>query len=257
MKFCKSLGCTLFIAAIALSSCSTPKNVTYMQGLTDQETIQVIDPLKITVKPEDKLYILVSTQKDELNNLFNLRTSNTSSGYRPNYTVDNNGDINFPTLGTLHVGGMTRFEVAEYITRELKEKDLVKDPVVNVEFENTGVYVGGEVNSPGKFDINRDRLTVVQALLMAGDLTIQGKRENVLVIREVDGKNTAYRVDLTDPDKLFNSPAYYLQQNDVVYVEPTNVRKRQTTSNGSTPLTPAFWMSIASFAMSIAFLIFK
>ncbi|MDE7125547.1 MAG: polysaccharide export protein [Muribaculaceae bacterium] len=256
MKITKLLA-GIAISAMMLSSCSTPKNITYLQDLNDKETVQAANPIKITVKPEDKLYILVSTQKEELDNLFNLHSTQSTGQNRPSYTVNANGDINFPMLGEIHVGGMTRFEVSEYITRELMEKNLVKDPVVIVEFENTGVYIGGEVNNPGKYDINLDRLTIVQALMMAGDLTIQGKRENILVLRNEGDKQVAYRLDLTNAEQLFNSPAYYLQQNDVVLVEPNNTRKRQTTSNGSTPLTASFWLSVASFATTIAVLIFK
>jgi len=244
-------------AAIMLCSCSTPKNISYLQDLSDKGISQATNPLNITVKPEDKLYILVSTQKDELNELFNLRTTQNSSQYRPSYTVDKEGNIDFPILGKINLGGKTRFEVSEYITRELTARNLVKEPVVTVEFENTGIYIGGEVNNPGKYDINRDRLTVVQGLLMAGDLTIQGKRENILVLREENGKQRSYRLDLTNAEELFKSPAYYLQQNDVIIVEPNNTRKRQTTSNGNTPLTASFWLSVASFATTIAVLLLK
>ncbi len=246
-------------AAMIMSACSTPKNITYMQGLTQNEVISITNPMSIKVKPEDKLYILVNTQKQELNELFNLRSTSTAGGStRPCYTVNPRGYINFPMLGEVYVEGKTRSEIADYLVQELTAKDLVKNPVVTVEFEDMGVFVGGEVNHPGKLDINRDRLTVVQALLMAGDLTIQGKRENILVLREDgSGKQVAYRVDLTDTDNLFNSPVYYLQQNDVVIVEPNDVRKRQTTANGNTPLTITFWMSLASFAASMAVLIFR
>lgn len=247
----------LISASLILGACSAPKDITYVQGLTDRETSTVANPLTIKVRPEDKLNIIVSTQREELNNLFNLKSPQTTGTERPSYTVNPEGCINFPMLGEIHVAGLTRAEVAKYIEKELTEKDLVKNPVVIVEYGNTAIYVGGEVNTPGKFEINKDRLTVLQAILMAGDLTIQGKRENVLVLREENGKQTAYRLDLTDPDQLFNSPAYYLQQNDVVYVEPNDVRKRQTTTNGNTALTATFWMSVASLAMTVAVLIFR
>ncbi len=257
MKANKLFNGLIVGAAIMLSSCSTPKNISYLQDLSDKEVSQATNQLNITVKPEDKLYILVSTQKDELNVLFNLRTTQNSSQYRLLYTVDKDGNIDFPILGKINLRGKTRFEVAEYITRELTSRNLVKEPVVTVEFENTGIYIGGEVNNPGKYNINLDRLTVVQGILMAGDLTIQGKRENILVLREENGKQKSYRLDLTNAEELFKSPAYYLQQNDVVIVEPNNTRKRQTTSNGNTPLTASFWLSVASFATTIAVLLLK
>lgn len=247
----------LITASLILGACSAPKDITYVQGLTDRESSTVTNPLTIKVRPEDKLYIIVSTQRDELNNLFNIKSPQISSTDLPTYTVNPAGYINFPMLGEIHVAGLTRSEVARYIEKELMEKDLVKNPVVIVEYKNTAIYIGGEVNAPGKYEINKDRLTVLQAVLMAGDLTIQGKRNNVLVLREENGKQISYRLDLTDPDQLFNSPAYYLQQNDVVYVEPNDVRKRQTTTNGNTALTATFWMSVASLAMTVAVLIFR
>ena len=173
------------------------------------------------------------------------------------YTVDSNGDIDFPVIGEIHIAGMTREEVASYIKNRLVKDKLVNDPVVVVEFVNVGVILAGEVNKPGRYEVNRDHITILEALGMAGDLTIQGKRENVLVVREENGKPKAYYVDLTKAQDLMNSPVYYLQQNDYVYVEPNNMRKRQSTVNGNNVLSASFWVSIASLMTSIAVLIFK
>lgn len=115
----------------------------------------------------------------------------------------------------------------------------------------------GEVSRPGRITFDRDRFTLLDAIAGAGDLTIQGKRTDVLVLRNENGKQTAHRVDLTDSQSLLNSPVYYLQQDDVVVVSPNDVRKRQTTANGSTPLTPGFWISIASLLTTVAVLIWK
>ena len=150
---------------------------------------------------------------------------------------------------------MTREQVAETIKQKLVSQDLVKDPVVTVEFENLHYSVMGEVNNPGQYNIDRDRVTLFDALSKAGDLTIQGRRDNVLVIRTQDGKQYAYRVDLTDTDSVMNSPVAYLQQNDVVYVDPNNVRKRQSTVNGNNVLSTSFWVSVASLLTSIAVLL--
>ena len=133
----------------------------------------------------------------------------------------------------------------------------MKDPVVIVDFLNHGVSVLGEVSRPGRITFDRDRFTLLDAIAGAGDLTIQGKRTDVLVLRYENGKQTAHRVDLTDSQSLLNSPVYYLQQDDVVVVSPNDVRKRQTTANGSTPLTPGFWISIASLLTTVAVLIWK
>ena len=115
----------------------------------------------------------------------------------------------------------------------------------------------GEVTKPGRITFDRDKFTLLDALAQAGDLTINGKRTDVLVMRRVGDQQTSYRVDLTDVGSLTASPVYYLQQDDVVYVSPNDVRKRQTTANGNAPLTPSFWISIASLAATIAMLIFK
>ena len=270
----KLLTPAFIAAALTLGSCSTPKNISYFQ---DVATGTVIDPAKqldIKVKPEDKLSIIVTTQDPALSGLFNLVTVQNrlgqttgstiqvgnmgtgGSGQTAYYTVDRQGDINFPVLGELHIAGMNRYEIAEHIEKLLKEKNLVKDPIVTVEFANTGISIIGEVSSPGRYESNKDQLTIIDAIAMAGDLTISGERENILVMRKTaDGKQEGYRIDLTDLQNLADSPAYYLQQDDIIYVQPNNKKKRDTTPNGNTPYTPAFWVSMGSFAITIATLI--
>lgn len=256
------------LIGIIASSCSTPKNIAYFQGATDNSTITVTKFEEIRVKPEDKLSIVVSTQDPALSQLFNLvATSNqlnvstssakgvnrtTGSGYVAYYTIDPEGDISFPVLGRMHIEGMTRHQIAAYIKNKLTERNLVKDPIVSVEFVNTGISIVGEVRTPGRYEFNRDRLNVVDAIAMAGDLTKEGMRENILVMRELpDGSKQTYRVNLTDMNNLANSPAYWLQQNDVIYVEPSDKAKRDTTPIGNTTMTPAFWMSAVSFLMTM------
>lgn len=258
------MSCCLFV----LCSCSTPKNVTYVQ---DAEHGSVYEPEvnNIRVQPGDKLSIVINSKDPILSDLFNLpiishrvgtgdvSTSLGSTQYVSYYTVSPDGDIDFPVLGKLHVAGLQRHELANYIKEKLISQDLVKDPVVTVEYVNMAVSVMGEVNHPGRYDINRDKVTIFDALSMAGDMTINGLRENVLVIRNVDGKQQMYRIDMTDTDNLYASPVYYLQQNDVVYVEPNNMKKRSATVNGNNVLSASFWVSIASLMTSIAVLIFK
>ncbi len=260
-------------ATLLLGSCSTPKNITYFQDAVQGEIVNPLKPLEVRVKPEDKLSIMVNTPDPALSTLFNLiqvqnRLSSTTSGTKISggsssnsgqtsmYTVDPQGDINFPVLGKLHVAGMTRFEVGTYIENELVNRNLVKDPIVTVEFGNTGITVLGEVKSPGRLEFNKDHLLFTDAIAMAGDLTANGKREDILVLREEsDGSQKAYRVNLLDIDALAASPVYYLQQNDVIYVEPNDKIKRSTTPTGDTPFTPTFWMSVGSFGLTIATLI--
>lgn len=238
-------------------SCSTPKNITYFQDLTET-VLPTPEPVLTRVAPSDKLSIIVKTKSAELVNLFNLTLpgDRIGEGYS-DYTVTPEGTIDFPVLGKLKVDGMTRGELAAFIKGELMGRDLVKDPVVTVEFLNTGFSVMGEVNRPGRFNFNKDQLTLLEALSMAGDLNIQGKRDNIAVVRhEADGVHT-YRVDLTNFAELEKSPAYYVRQDDVIYVEPNAIKKRQTTVNGNNILSAGFWVSIASLLTSVAVLIFK
>ena len=184
---------------------------------------------------------------------YNGSTSQGISGY----TVDANGDIDFPVLGKIHVAGMRREEIATHIKNELITKNLVKDPVVTVEFMNLCISVLGEVNTPGRFNIDRDCVTILDALSMAGDLTIYGKREKVLVLRQEGDLQRVYGINLTSGEHIYTSPAYYLQQNDVVYVEPNNVKARQSTVNGNNVRSTSFWISLASLLTSIGILIFN
>ena len=173
------------------------------------------------------------------------------------YTIDSQGNINFPVLGKLHIAGMTREELAEYIRRELISRDLAKNPIVTVAYLNLSVSVLGEVGGPGRYPITRDDFTILDALSAAGDLTIFGKRDNIRVLREENGVQKVYTLDISSGKDLTKSPVYYLQQNDVVYVEPNATKARTASPNGNSPLTPAFWMSVASFAMTVALLIIK
>ena len=276
MKKFTFLANAIGIAAIAflLGAC-TPKNITYIQDLDDTVLIENARNQPLRVQPEDKLSIVIHSKDPELASLFNLpivahntrnmgvtsgssavvRSYSTSEGLS-SYTVSPEGTIDFPVLGTLHIGGMTRSEVAAFIKGELVGRNLVKDPTVIVEFLNSGVSVLGEVKNPGRYDMNRDKINVMEAIALAGDLTIQGKRENVKVVREeTDGSIRTYEIDLTNGNQMMQSPGFFLKQNDVVYVEPTDFRKRETTVNGNSALSTSFWISAASLLTSIAVLV--
>lgn len=250
-----------------LGSCAAPKTISYFQDLNPGESeLTITDPVEIKIQPKDKLSILVNSQDPRLTNLFNLPILSsqigTDNNYNQNrglsgYTVNKNGSIDFPVLGEIKVQGMTREDVAAYIKKELISQDLIKDPVVTVEFMNLCISVMGEVNHPGRYNIDRDHLTVLDALSMAGDLTIFGNREKVLILRQESGKQRVYGVDLNSAQHIYSSPAYYLQQGDVVYVEPNDTRKRQSTVNGNNIRSTSFWISIASLLTSIAILFVK
>lgn len=256
-----------FLLLLVLNSCSTSKRITYFQDLRPGESeYTVAVPAEIRIQPEDKLSILVNSQDQRLTNLFNLpivsqqigqeSTQGTSRGVS-GYTVDSDGNIDFPVLGAIHVEGMTRQEIAAHIKQELKSHDLIKDPVVTVEFMNLSVSVIGEVGRPGRYSIDKDHLTLLEALGMAGDLTIYGKREKVMVLRNENGKQRVYGVNLCSAEHLYSSPAYYLQQNDVIVVEPNDTRARQSTVNGNNVRSTSFWISLASLLTTIGVLVFK
>lgn len=265
MSFCKNL----FLAAslFLLGACSTSKEIPYFQDLRPGESeLTLTTPVEIKIQPKDKLSILVNSQDPRLTNLFNLpiftqqigQESNTESSRGVSgYTVDTKGCIDFPVLGKIFIAGMTREEVAAHIKSELQSHDLIKDPVVTVEYMNLSIAVMGEVKNPGRYNIDKDHLTILDALSQAGDLTIYGKREKVLVLRNEEGKQRVYGVNLCSAEHLYTSPVYYLQQNDVVYVEPNDTKARQSTVNGNNVRSTSFWISLASLLTSIAVLIVK
>lgn len=268
-----SLQAAFFLLAVwATFSCSAPSRVTYFQDLRPGESEQkVIAATEIKVRPGDKLSIIVNSRDPQLTQLFNLpyvgqqigqgsvtanNTTNSSQGVS-GYTVDEKGMIDFPVLGKIEIAGKNREEIAAFIKGELLAKNLVKDPVVTVEYMNLCISVLGEVTKPGRYSIDRDKVTVLDAISMAGDLTIYGKREKVLVLREEEGVQHVYGINLCSAEHLYTSPVYYLRQNDVVYVEPNNVRARQATVNGNNVRSTSFWISLASLLTTVAVLVFK
>ncbi len=257
---------SLAIAAAAmLVSCSAPKNITYMQGYSEGATQAVAEQRRITVQADDKLSIVVSSKDPALAEVFNLaiaqyRVGSVNGSNNPQtaaFTVTPDGTIDYPILGEIMVAGLSRPEVAAKIKESIIAKNLLKDPIVTVEFMNASISILGDVAHPGEYAIDRDNLNIFKALSKAGDLNITGMRENVLVVREEFGQDIAYRLDLTNTQALMQSPAFYLQQNDVVYVEPNDTKKRQANANGNTVLTPTFWMSVVSLLTTISVLIFK
>ncbi len=267
--------CIMAATAVLLWSCSSSKTIPYFQDLKPGESeLTAASPLDVRILPDDKLSILVSCQDQRLASMFNLmvstRTFNSttssakggtsSSGSNGNngtlgYTVDSKGNIDFPVIGEMHVEGMTREGLEAYVKNELKSRDLIKDPTVTVEFMNTVVNVLGEVGSPGRYSIDRDRYTILDALSDAGDLTINGKRENVMVVRNENGTRRVYGINLCSAQELYSSPAFYLQQNDVVYVEPNKTKALQSTINGTNLYNISFWMSLTSFITSFVILL--
>ena len=252
------------------TSCKTPHNVAYFQDTTE-DSIVIPNTGEIKIEPNDKLSIVVKTMDPSLSAMFNLASvtdrigennisSLASGNFSGNsgmtsgiskYTVTPQGTIDFPIIGEIKVAGMTRSELSGFIKGELMGRNLAKDPVVTVEFINLGVSILGEVKNPGLYDLNQDKMTILEAISMAGDLSLQGQRDNIAVLREIDGNVNTYRVDITNFKELAQSPVYYLKQGDVIYVEPNDMLKRQTTTNGNNVYTTGFWISVASLLTSI------
>ena len=261
----KKIVLAILAAVFVLGSCASTKDIAYFQNKLVDQPEKIDKHVGIVIQPKDQLSIVVSSRNPELVAMFNLPVVSyqagsevmSSSVYNQRlmgYVVDNEGCIDFPVLGKLKVAGMTRWELAEMIKDKLVKDGLLSDAVVTVEFMNFKISVMGEVQSPGTYTIQGDKVTVLQALSLARDLTIFGKRENVAVIREKDGERTIYQIDLTDVD-MFKSPAYYLQQNDIVYVEPNEIKARQSTIDDKGLRLTSILVSSGSLLVSIATLL--
>ncbi len=228
----------LLVAASALTSCSSTKDILYFQDI-DQNMPQKIEAeYEPVIMKDDKLQIIISGPDKNVVTPYNFTLSNNSTGSYTTtqavvpYLVDSQGFIDMPGLGRIHVEGMRRVDLVNHITELLTSQGLVKDPVVSVSFLNFRITVLGEVKAPGTYTVPSERVTVLQALGMAGDLLITADRHDLILIRDVDGKQTHYSFDLTE-SRILNSPYFYLHQNDVIYVPQSATRIAQgTTATG-------------------------
>lgn len=260
----KHFSSALLAVLLALTSCGTVKDIAYFQNKVVNEPEAIDKHAGIVIQPKDMLSIVVSSRNPELVVMFNLPVISYQAGSEivsgggqqrlMGYVVDNDGNIDFPVLGTLKVAGLTRWELSNLIKDRLIKDGLLSDAVVTVEFMNFKVSVIGEVNSPGTYTLNNDKVTILQAISLARDLTIFGLRENVCVIREREGERVIYEINLCDVS-MFNSPAYYLQQNDVVYVQPSSVKARQSTTDDKALRLTSIFVSGGSLLVSVAALI--
>lgn len=251
--------------ALLVSSCASTKDIVYFQNKMVNSPEKIDKHAGIVVQPKDMISIVVSSRNPELVAMFNLPVVSyqaggeliAAGGYNQRlmgYVVDEQGFIDFPVLGKLSVAGKTRWEVAEMVKDKLLQDGYLTDAVVTVEFLNFKVSVLGEVQSPGTFVIEGDKVTVLQAISLARDLTIFGRRDNVSVIREQNGHRTIYEINLTDVD-LFKSPAYYLQQNDIIYIQPNDVKARQSTTDDKTLRISSIALSSGSLLVSLVTLL--
>lgn len=259
----KKIAISMLLGLLLFTSCKTPQDIAYLQDVELNVPIRTQSDGTIRFQRGDKLSIFVHSRDEQLMSLFNISgrnggsymmTGNGQSNYAP-YTVDDNGEIDFPVLGNIKIEGMTRDEVGKTIKRRLIENSLCKDPIVTVAFYNMTFSVLGNAGT-GVKQINKDRITLMEAIAM-GDLNITGLRKNVLVMRQEGDQQVPYRVDLTRAESVYNSPVYYIRQNDVIYVEPNDMAKRNSTVMGSSAYTPGFWLGMFSSVMSVGLLIWN
>lgn len=244
-----------------LSACDAQRRVLYLQDVESGSEIVLPENYIIRLKPLDQITVVVNSKNPELAMPFNTSTSfNALNGVVTNstanesslqvLTVDSKGYIVLPVIGKLKVGGLTREEAEAKIEKMIIEGDYIADPKVNVRFANLTVSILGEVTKPGRYNINKDQLTIFEALALAGDMSIYGSREDVAVIREKDGKSIVTKLDLRSQD-VFSSPAFYIEQNDVIIVSPNKYKAATAEINQNR----SFWISLTSTAISLATLV--
>ena len=251
----------LAILALLVSSCASQKRAWYLQDANPFTPEQIAESGQIRIKPLDRLTIVVNSKDPELAVPFNSSSSLSSLTGATNYgsatnqslqirTVDENGQLEMPVIGKIECKGKTRSELAQAIADKIVEGGYINDPTVNVQFADMKISVIGEVARPGHYDVTRDKLSIFDALAMAGDLTIYGQRENVALIREENGMRTVHYFDLKNPD-ILTSPYFYLQQDDVVYVTPNKYKAQAGEINQNR----SFYISLVSVAVSVATLL--
>lgn len=265
MKILKTLSLAAMTLAIIISfgSCASTKDVAYFQNsaTVNLEASKMLYDARIM--PKDILTITVSTTDADAAVPFNMTvptpyTQNQRSTYSQamlqSYLVDNNGNIDFPRVGTLHVGGLTKGEAEKMILERIKPYMSAQEtPIVTVRMTNYKISVIGEVNRPGMYTVTNEKISILEALAQAGDLTIYGVRTNVKLIREdASGKKSIHIINLTDAN-LINSPYYYLQQNDIVVVEPNKVKAQ----NSSVGTVTNLWISATSILISLTSLLYN
>ena len=266
IRFKSRMAALVLIAGVAMGfvSCKAPADYNYFQDLTPGELVALTSSNPITIKPQDELNIVVETKNPELRMAYNktliseYNPNNMNAiDYMINYVVDENGSINFPFLGKVKLGGMTRREAELFLEKELRGQNLVNDASVTVDMTNRTFNVMGEVQRPGTYAIPKDNYSILEAFSAVGDLTSFGVRNDIRVIRQEDGGAKVYNVDLTQGKQLLQSPVFYIQQGDVIYVKANKTKQMQSTTNGSQTMTYSFWISLASVIVTLGVVLFK
>jgi polysaccharide export outer membrane protein len=238
---------------LLFSSCASKRDIVYFQNsdqVSQSAYRQNDDNYKIKIMPNDNLFIKVSAINPDAVQIFNVMQSQNGSMSTGNldimgYLVDPNGNINLPLVGEVHIAGLTKAEAIQLLQKAISK--FVADPVVNIRILNYKISILGEVSRPGIYTVTDERISIPQAIALAGDLTIYGERHNVQLIRLENGEKKFYYFDLTSPD-LFSSPNYYLLQNDILYVTPNGTKVRTSTSNQNIPLV----ISLISATLTVA-----
>ncbi|MEO9513924.1 MAG: polysaccharide biosynthesis/export family protein [Flavobacteriaceae bacterium] len=236
---------------LLIGSCASKKEIVYFQDASNFETMVDKNSFEPKFKVDDVISIFVSTLDNEASIPFNLFRGGTEDGIRPeqvNYIVDSHGEIDFPVIGKVKIAGLSPEETRILLRERLS--DYLRNPIINIRLTNFTITILGEVSRPGTYPVNGERITILEGLGLAGDLTIKGQRENVMVIRDFDGTKVYNRVDLTSKE-LLSSPVYYLTQNDVVYVEPN----QSAVTASSLDNRASIAVSIASVLITSAVLI--
>lgn len=229
-----------------ITSCASKKDIVYFQDALDYETVVDKDVFVTKFKIDDLISIHVSGKTPQAGKPFNLYRGSEEGGFRAeqvDYLVDLEGMIDFPILGRLKVVGLSPDELRNMLKDKLAQ--YIKDPIINIRIRNFEVTINGEVNRPGTYRVNGERITILEALGLAGDLRIKGRRDNILVIRSFNQAKIYIRIDLTSKSAM-DSPAYYLTQNDVVYVEPNKSAVKTSSLDSSTNIA----VSIASLLIT-------
>lgn len=248
----------LTVLGVLAVSCTSPRDILYFQDIDQAEMKKIEEQYEPVIMKDDKLQILISGPDKSIISPYNFTLSdNTSSGYTTSqsvvpYLVDSDGCIDMPGLGRMKVEGMRRVDLVKKITDMLRDGGLIKDPVVSVSFMNYKVTVLGEVRNPGTYVMDGERNTILQALGKAGDLLLTAKRDDIILIRDVDGKQTHIKIDLTKSD-ILNSPYFYMHQNDVIYVPQSATRVMQGTA--ATSLWSTVLSSITTLVTVITLII--
>lgn len=243
--------CLLVFPVIILASCASKEDVVYFQNAGDYETIVSDNSHTNKFKIDDVISIHISTFDPQASLPFNLFKGAEEGGIRAeqvDYIIDKNGEIDFPVLGAIKLVGLSPEESKNLLKEKLSP--YLKEAIVNIRLKNFTVTILGQVNRPGTYPINGEQITILEALGLAGDLSIKGMRQNVMVIRDFNGTKVYTRVDLTNKQAL-SSPVYYLTQNDVVYVEPNNSAINASTFDGRVGI----WVSIASLVITSTILL--